>query len=109
MHHAILVKFLPDNPVYLRHAKCHAGMQRKKRCNCRVLRYLRRAWQIYNVEGGEIFRDEQGKNPTGVFNEKSDDAYYTAYSWRVYLKKIEKAFELAVKGAAIENGNHQFS
>src|SRR5690554_1261622 len=67
--HDALSAVSPDNPVYLRHASGHASLANEKAMQIAgVLPLSKEQLGNVEVEGGEIFRDENG-NPTGVFNE----------------------------------------
>lgn len=105
LHHAIS-EVSPDNPVYLRHASGHAGMANQKAMEIAgVLPLSKESMANLNVEGGEIFRDEQG-NPTGVFNERAM-TLITQHIPESTPEKDQKAFELAVK-ASHRNGITSF-
>lgn len=105
LHHAIS-KVSPDNPVYLRHASGHAGMANEKAMQIAgVLALSKESMANLDVEGGEIFRDEEG-NPTGVFNERAM-TLITKHIPESTPEKDRKAFELAVK-ASHRNGITSF-
>jgi len=105
LHHAIS-EVSPNNPVYLRHASGHAGMANEKAMQIAgVLPLSKESMANLDVEGGEIFRDEQG-NPTGVFNERAM-TLITQHIPESTPEKDRKAFELAVK-ASHRNGITSF-
>jgi predicted amidohydrolase YtcJ len=105
LHHAIS-EVSPNNPVYLRHASGHAGMANEKAMQIAgVLPLSKESMANLDVEGGEIFRDEQG-NPTGVFNERAM-TLITQHIPESTPEKNRKAFELAVK-ASHRNGITSF-
>ncbi|WMN06077.1 amidohydrolase [Marivirga arenosa] len=105
LHHAIS-EVSPNNPVYLRHASGHAGMANEKAMQIAgVLPLSKESMANLDVEGGEIFRDEQG-NPTGVFNERAM-TLITKHIPESTPEKDRKAFELAVK-ASHRNGITSF-
>jgi predicted amidohydrolase YtcJ len=68
--HTELSQAVPDNPVFLRHASGHAGFVNAKAMELLGVNPLKRESTIPEIEGGEIFRDENG-NPTGLFNENA--------------------------------------
>ncbi|MEX2336093.1 MAG: amidohydrolase family protein [Fulvivirga sp.] len=104
--HEKLSEVSPDNPVYLTHASGHAGFANAKAMEIAgVLPMAKENLQKFNIEGGEIIRDELG-NPTGIFNERA--------MWLIRkhipmstAEKDRKALELAVK-ACHENGITSF-
>ncbi len=105
LHHAIS-EVSPNNPVYLRHASGHAGMANEKAMQIAgVLPLSKESMANLDIEGGEIFRDEQG-NPTGVFNERAM-SLITQHIPESTPEKDRKAFELAVK-ASHRNGITSF-
>lgn len=63
--HDALTAISPDHPVYLRHASGHAGY-----ANAAAMRLAHIDDNTPNPDGGEIFRDAQGK-ATGIFNENA--------------------------------------
>ncbi|GAA5038900.1 amidohydrolase [Marivirga lumbricoides] len=105
--HHMLSEISPDNPVYLRHASGHAGFANAKAMQIAGVMPLSKESLNNNqeVEGGEIFRDENG-NPTGIFNERAM-SLITQHIPESTEEKDIQAFELAVE-ACHRNGITSF-
>lgn len=104
--HHLLSEISPDNPVYLRHASGHAGFANAKAMQIAgVLPLSNESLNNQEVEGGEIFRDENG-NPTGIFNERAM-TLITQHIPESTEEKDRQAFELAVQ-ACYRNGITSF-
>ncbi|MBK6266099.1 amidohydrolase [Marivirga sp. S37H4] len=104
--HELLSEVSPDNPVYLRHASGHAGFANAKAMQIAgVMPLSKESLNNQEVEGGEIFRDENG-NPTGIFNERAM-SLITQHIPESTEEKDRKAFDLAVK-ACYRNGITSF-
>lgn len=72
--HHLLSEASPHNPVFLQHASGHAALANAKAMEIAGVNQLsvEGPKDAYNVEGGEIVRDELG-NATGIFNERAMD------------------------------------
>ncbi len=104
--HDLLSEISPDNPVYLRHASGHAGFANAKAMQIAgVMPLAKEGMGKVEVEGGEIFRDENG-NPTGIFNERAM-TLITQHIPESTKEKDRQAFDLAVK-ACYRNGITSF-
>lgn len=104
--HDALSAVSPDNPVYLRHASGHASLANEKAMQIAgVLPLSKEQLGSVEVEGGEIFRDENG-NPTGVFNELAM-GLVAQHIPETTPERDRQAFDLAVK-ASHKNGITSF-
>ena len=94
--HKRLSEISPDNPIYLKHASGHATLLNENAMKSLGFMVLSKESMVdFNVEGGEIIRDELG-NPTGIFNENAVDLVNEKMP-ELSIERERKAFDVAVQ------------